>query len=109
MHTEIETHEAFLEFLSGAEYTNFAFQGLDLREYEEQLCSLPVRQCFFLGCRLTQTTLAALSANKNTIFPSLPDLPFHPFRGTLYTAQELMEGYEEGTSCGGTVDCKIVL
>lgn len=96
MHIEIETHQAFLTFLSGTQYSHFAFQGLDLRDYEQQLCSLPLRQCFFLGCSLTKPTLAALSANQNTIFPSLPDLPFHPFRGTLYTAQKLMEGYEKG-------------
>ena len=96
MYTEIETQEEFLHFLSGTQYTNLAFQGLDLRKFEQQLCSLPIQKSFFLGCHLTQPTLAALSANENTIFPSFSDLPFHPFRGTLYTAQELMEGYKEG-------------
>ena len=96
MHIEIETHEAFLSFLSGNQYTGFAFQGLDLSDFEQELCALPIQRCFFLGCTITQPALAALSANENTIFPSLPELPFHPFRGTLYTAQELMEGYQEG-------------
>ena len=96
MHTEIETNAAFLDFLSGTQQERCAFQGLDLREYEAQLCTLPIKHCFFLGCLLTEKSLSILGTHENIIFPSVPNLPFHPFRGTLYTSQELMDGYEDG-------------
>lgn len=96
MHIEIETIDAFHDFLVVERNETFAFQGLDLRPYENQLCTRPIKNSFFLGCQLTDKTIAYLSSNGNILFPHVPNLPFHPFRGILYTAEELLSGYKQG-------------
>jgi len=85
-------------------------QGLDLRSFGSQLVKLPMEGSCFLGCTFDQETLDHVAENGGLIFPRLPDLPFQPYRPTLYSVEELMEGYRqgvEGSFFSDTRDSKI--
>jgi predicted Rossmann-fold nucleotide-binding protein len=88
-----------------------AIQGLDLTspEMEYTLTSLPANGSYFLGCTLTAKTQAHIRATGGTLFPDFRGLPFNAYRSSLYTVEELMEGYERGNraSIYETVDGRI--
>jgi predicted Rossmann-fold nucleotide-binding protein len=50
----------------------------------------------FLGCRLDPADEDSLRDRGALIFPEVPDVPFDPYRTTLYDAHELYEGLEAG-------------
>ncbi len=75
--------------LSGA-----AFQSLDLTGTEELLDGVTLRDNLLLGCTLPPSVSALFESPH--IFPVLPNCPFNPFRGTLYSPEELLGGYEVG-------------
>ena len=69
-------------------------QGLDLRlekiNWDELLCNGAV----FLGCQFPDhVDLNALRDKGAMIFPRLPNLPYDPYRHSLYTREELMNGW----------------
>jgi predicted Rossmann-fold nucleotide-binding protein len=80
-------------------------QDLDLAPHEAQLVGLDPRGALFLGCRMSDELAARLRAGGGLVFPSLPDLPFDPWRSTLYTAAELYDGLPDGY--GHTPDATI--
>jgi predicted Rossmann-fold nucleotide-binding protein len=88
-----------------------ALQGLDLasQEMEYILTSLQATNSYFLGCALTAKAEAHIRTTGGTIFPDFRGLPFNAYRSSLYTVEELMEGYERGNraSLDETVDGKI--
>jgi len=73
-------------------------QGLDLTEEDtiRALLAVPADGAYFLGCRLTDPLGRHLQHTGGTLFPRFEGLPFHPYRAVLYTAEELMLGYEQG-------------
>ncbi len=71
-------------------------QSLDLTGRSTQLLAADVTRAVFLGCSLSPGVEAALEERGALVFPSLPDLPFNPYRSGLYTADELYEGLERG-------------
>lgn len=87
-------------------------QGLDLREapWPERLREYGGTGAFFLGCRLAPETEAHLHDTGAEILTSFDGpqferafggpLPFDPFRNRLYTADELMAGYDEAVEAG---------
>jgi predicted Rossmann-fold nucleotide-binding protein len=80
-------------------------QDLDLTAHEAQLSRLDPRGALFLGCRMSDVLAARLRAGGALVFPTLPDLPFDPWRSTLYTAAELYDGLPDGY--GHTADATI--
>jgi predicted Rossmann-fold nucleotide-binding protein len=88
-----------------------ALQGLDLRDpaTELRLTSLPALGAYFLGCALSQKAETHIRKTGGTIFPDFRGLPFNAYRSSLYTVEELMEGYVRGNreSLSDTVDGKI--
>jgi predicted Rossmann-fold nucleotide-binding protein len=88
-----------------------ALQGLDLKDpgMELRLTSLPALGAYFLGCALSQKAEVHIRKTGGTIFPDFRGLPFNAYRSSLYTVEELMEGYERGrrASLSETVDGKI--
>ena len=68
-------------------------QGVDLSERDETLRSISCVGATFLGCRIDGDTLAAVLDGGAVVFPNLPALPFRPYRPTLYTQGELLEGW----------------
>lgn len=109
---EIESLEELNRHLEGERsLEGLALQGLDLRGpgIELRLTSLPALGAYFLGCALSQKAEAHIRKTGGTIFPDFRGLPFNAYRSSLYTVEELMEGYERGKrgSLSETVDGKI--
>lgn len=73
-------------------------QGLDLRDEAttQALLSVSAEGTYFLGCRLAPAAEQHIRETGGTLFPAFGELPFHPYRASLYTPGELMQGYEVG-------------
>jgi predicted Rossmann-fold nucleotide-binding protein len=69
-------------------------QGLDLRADGPLLRRVSTDGTCFLGCRMSSAAEAAVRADGGTIFPAFSDLPFRPYRSSLYTPEELIDGYD---------------
>lgn len=94
---EIETLDQLSERLGPAGgLAGCAVQSLDLRELADQLRSTDMTGAIFLGCRFAPGSEAEVETRGALVFPSLPDLPFNPYRGGLYSAAELYAGLDRG-------------
>jgi predicted Rossmann-fold nucleotide-binding protein len=70
-------------------------QGLDLTAIRPTFADVEVTaRTFLLGCRLRPEDEALLRRRGAIVFPRLPELPYDPWRGTLYSTAELMAGYD---------------
>ena len=96
MRVEIDSLEGFRDRAANHGLGDAVVQGLDLRAESETLCSGPCAGAVFLGCELEDATARHVLATGGLIFPSLPDLPYKTYRPSLYTVDELMEGYRHG-------------
>lgn len=63
--------------------------SLDLTGRSAQLLGVDPEGGVFLGCELAADVADRLRAGGALVFPRLPDLPFDPYRASLYTADEL--------------------
>lgn len=77
---------------SGVPMSGWHCQSLDLRDRGRALERADVSGAVFLGCDLPDGTIPGLRGRGALIFPDLPGLPFDPYRGGLYTAQDLYAG-----------------
>jgi predicted Rossmann-fold nucleotide-binding protein len=102
--TEIETLAEFDELVSHGttSLAGLHLQSVDLSARAEVLARLDVSRAVFLGCRFAPGSEADVRARGALVFPAVPDLPFDPYRGTLYTPGELYAGLEHGYA--GTLD-----
>jgi len=76
----------------GNNLSHSVIQGLDLSQldFSEVECDNTV----FLGCTFPEGFNAYELIEKGAlIFPKLPHLPYKPYRGLLYSRQELMQGW----------------
>lgn len=97
MKREIETTAALEEWLASPSRTNdVAFQGLDLTKYDETMRALDLRGCIFIGCHMSTGLGAHIGKSKCLNIPPLPGKPFDPFRVSLYTPEELLDGFDVG-------------
>jgi predicted Rossmann-fold nucleotide-binding protein len=87
---EVETLAAFDHYLHGARRLNGWFvQSVDLTGRSEELLAVDPRGAVFLGCRIEPGVEHRLRSAGALLFPTLPDLPFDPYRAKLYDAAEL--------------------
>lgn len=110
--TELETRAAFFEHLEETDtLKDVVVQGLDLTDEraERALRAASTENACFLGCRLSEAAEDHVHETGGTIFPAFVGLPFNPYRGSLYTPEELMDGYERGRpeTSTETVDARI--
>ncbi|MGO4191224.1 LOG family protein [Arthrobacter sp. YAF17] len=70
-------------------------QSLDLRGRTAQLDAMQAQGGIFLGCTFDAGVEESLRSRGALIFPKLEAVPFNPYRGRLYTPQELYEGITE--------------
>lgn len=70
-------------------------QSVDLTDRTGALLALPVTGAVFLGCRMEPDAAAKVRAEGALVFPPVPDLPFDPYRGVLYSPGELFAGLAE--------------
>lgn len=93
--TELETLAAFEQHLrDGRGLANVILQGLDLRARGAALLKADLAGAVFLGCLLEPATLQQVLARGAMVFPPFSGLPYCPYRGGLYTPEELYAGFD---------------
>jgi hypothetical protein len=93
--TEVSTVEGFRRYLDEHQsLSRLTVVGLDLRDTTEAILSVPVNESVFVGCEMDPRALTHIASNKGMVFPNLDVFPYRPFRTSMYTAEELMQGYD---------------
>jgi predicted Rossmann-fold nucleotide-binding protein len=97
-HVDIESLEHFDRVVAaGAASTEgWRVQSVDLSGRTAELLGLDPRGSLFLGCALEEKAEAWIRDGGGLVFPAIPSLPFDAYRGTLYDAEELYAGLENG-------------
>ncbi|MDQ6641288.1 MAG: LOG family protein [Actinomycetota bacterium] len=80
-------------------------QSVDLSGRSAQLDALDVTGAMFLGCRFAAGAEDAVRRRGGLVFPAVPDLPFDPYRGRLYSPDDLYAGLD--SSYANTPDARI--
>ncbi len=94
---EIESAEQLFEHLRVSNsLTGVVIQGLDLRSHSAALREVSAQGATFLGCQLDPETAAHVVATGGIVFPTLPQVPYQPYRGSLYSSATLTDGYVHG-------------
>ena len=109
---EIESTEALRRRVEqGQSLQNVVVQGIDLTSppVERLLTSVSAENAFFLGCELSEAAEQHVRETGGTLFPEFMGVPFQPYRASLYTPMELVDGYERGQpgTRTETVDARI--
>ena len=86
---ELQAHIA-----SGRSMANVVVQGLDLRDQEALLESTDLQGAVFLGSQLTPQSYATACGQGAVVFRPPVDTPFSPYRNSLYTPDELFDGFD---------------
>ncbi|MEK0154044.1 Rossmann fold nucleotide-binding protein [Arthrobacter oryzae] len=81
-------------------------QSLDLRGRAVPLEAMDPQGAIFLGCTFDDGVEDALRSRGALIFPKLETVPFNPYRGQLYSPQELYFG-PPGGRYESTLDARI--
>ncbi|WP_328395892.1 LOG family protein [Streptomyces sp. NBC_00390] len=91
-HREIESIEAFDEIAAGGSLVGYRVQSVDLSHRTFALLSCDCADAVFLGCRMNADADAKVRGDGALVFPPVPGLPFDPYRGRLYSPEELFTG-----------------
>ena len=87
---EIVTGPEFQNLLDSGDTTQpLAVQGLDLCGHSDAIFDHDWPQAVFLGCHMTERAAAHARQSGSTVFPPFGQIPYNPYRGSLYTADEL--------------------
>lgn len=89
--TSISSLEQLLE--NSFSLRNCTLQALDFHSIRINWQELEIDNTCFLGCKMTLEEELVLRQKGAHIFTAPDGLPYHPFRSSLYTWQELMRGY----------------
>lgn len=89
---EIETLEEFDHVVAHGSLVGHRVQSVDLTDRTFALLSADTTGAVFLGCPMHPDAAAKVRADGALVFPPVPDLPFDPYRGLLYSPDELFEG-----------------
>jgi predicted Rossmann-fold nucleotide-binding protein len=97
MVVEIDSQEKLRALLAvRRELRGVVVQAVDLRPLAAELAGIPAAGAVFLGCSFDPELRAHVLDTGGTVFPELPGLEFRPYRASLYTADELLDGYRRG-------------
>lgn len=95
--TDLESLAAFdAHVAAGHDLAGCWVQSVDLTGRSEVLGAADVTRTVFLGCLFAPGVEQLLEERGALVFPTLPDLPFNPYRSGLYTPEELYSGLEQG-------------
>lgn len=102
-HHEIESLEEFDSVLSWmqahrATLEGWLVQDVDLSQRSDALAGIDPSGVVFLGCTFAAGVEQQVRARGGLVFPRLPQLPFNPYRASLYSAEELYGGQAYGDS-----------
>ncbi|TXL84974.1 LOG family protein [Streptomyces sp. IB2014 016-6] len=93
---EIESLDEFDQVILGGTLSGFRVQSVDLTGRTLALLSTDTSETVFLGCPMAPDAAAKIRADGALVFPPVPHLPFDPYRGLLYSPEQLFEGLDEG-------------
>ncbi|MFF1714777.1 LOG family protein [Streptomyces sp. NPDC058268] len=93
---EIESLEEFDEVAASGSLAGCRVQAIDLTARTSALRACVATGAVFLGCPMEQDAVDAMRAAGALVFPPVPGLPFDPYRGLLYTPEELFAGLSDG-------------
>jgi predicted Rossmann-fold nucleotide-binding protein len=94
---EIETLAEFDSVVAEhATLSGYRVQSVDLTGRTAALLASDVAEAVFLGCPMAPEAAAQLRAAGALVFPPVPGLPIDPYRGLLYTPDELFDGLSHG-------------
>ncbi|MFC8515024.1 LOG family protein [Streptomyces sp. NPDC057257] len=94
---EIETLEDFDATVSArGTLSGHRVQAVDLTDRTRELLTTDTSDAVFLGCPMRPDAEAKVRAEGALVFPPVPGLPFDPYRGHLYRAEELFAGLDQG-------------
>ncbi|MER6785011.1 Rossmann fold nucleotide-binding protein [Streptomyces sp. NPDC000658] len=94
---EIESLAEFDEVVAAhGTLTHFRVQAVDLTDRTDVLLSLDTSGAVFLGCPMDPAAAARARACGALVFPPVPGLSFDPYRGCVYTPDELFASLDEG-------------
>ncbi|MEV7524086.1 Rossmann fold nucleotide-binding protein [Streptomyces sp. NPDC091371] len=94
--TEIETLAEFDRVVARGSLSGYRIQSVNLLERTFALLSADTSAAVFLGCAMEPDASVKVRADGALVFPPVPDLPFDPYRGLLYTPGELFAGLPDG-------------
>ena len=89
---KIKSQEILQEVVKNDKLSRLAFQRLDLNEVEERLMQIPVENCLFLDCTMSEQLTKYLYYN-NYVFPRL-NVPYSIYPSGLYNKDSLYNGYD---------------
>ncbi|MFJ9418280.1 LOG family protein [Streptomyces sp. NPDC101227] len=89
---EIESLAEFDRVATSGSLAGHRIQSLDLTDRTFALLSTDTTETVFLGCAMEPDAAAKVRAGGALVFPPIPNLPFDPYRGSLYRPDELFEG-----------------
>ncbi|WP_328731417.1 LOG family protein [Streptomyces caniferus] len=92
---EIESLAEFDRVVAAGSLAGHRVQSVDLTDRTFALLSTDTTESVFLGCVMEPDAAAKIRAGGSLVFPPVPDLPFDPYRGSLYGPDELFEGLAE--------------
>jgi len=97
-HVDIESLTSFDRIVAAgaASMEGWRVQSVALSGRTAELLGLDPRGSLFLGCGLEEKAEAWIRDGGGLVFPAIPALPFDAYRGTLYDAEELYAGLENG-------------
>jgi len=94
MYKEIHSLEEFVSHIKTYQCLDCVVcQGLDLRSVTSIITAYPADGAAFLGCQFEQDALQHIYETGGIVFPRLNEVPYRPYRPTLYTVDELMDGF----------------
>ncbi len=106
---EIISKKEFKELITSCKkISGFAFQGIDLLEFSEELNKLNISNSIFLGCNINSDLLKDLYDKGNIVIPSISGLPYKTSPCKLYTPTILFNNFdpENPSSYKDTYDYK---
>jgi predicted Rossmann-fold nucleotide-binding protein len=94
---EIETIEEFDAIVSArGTLRGFRVQAVDLTDRTRELLTTATAGAVFLGCPMREEAAAKIRTDGALVFPPVPGLPFDPYRGLLYSPDELFASLSDG-------------
>jgi predicted Rossmann-fold nucleotide-binding protein len=94
---EIESLAEFDEVVSEhGSLAHYRVQAVDLTDRTKTLLSVDSAGAVFLGCPMDPEAAAAVRSTGALVFPPVPGLPFDPYRGLLYSPDELFASLDAG-------------
>ncbi|MEU2285720.1 LOG family protein [Streptomyces sp. NPDC013178] len=94
---EIESLAEFDEVVSAqGTLSHYRVQAVDLTDRTTVLLTLDTAGAVFLGCPMDPGAAAKARASGALVFPPVPGLPFDPYRGFVYSPDELFESLHDG-------------